>query len=440
MLFAYHNVNVAAPELMSPMDQRSQGVLSEHIRSQDAGPPSALYMAVRAARRGVADNPDDARAWLALGEAYTNLTHRTRAGNRGRAVLHVLLVRQTQIAAAFHRALKLKPTLEEQRHLHLRLVGLYQEQNFLEPASRHYREYLNCTRELGPPPGQEKKFNDELDRLEKSVKGMEREIKNRQDQYEVQAANKPVVRKVGTAMQLGLADTALNVLLKADPKELYAQPGSPQMTGATLEINLLLSFGRVEEVREAFKEIKPENEGIFGTNPAVQLPAFQWAQVQLAAADGDYAAADKHLEALLSAAAQDARPSEMMRLLGLFKPQQGGPRLTLGEMLALSMGQTLLEAAPAAAGNLWQMRRLPPAINQFDQTTKLTLPVLGAQADLHAIRGLLALEAGRVGDARRELETVLAAGRPAGDRGLRLVFRSTALAEACLDMLRPYAK
>src|SRR5437763_13989729 len=103
-----------------------------------------------------------------------------------------------------------------------------------------------------------------MEKLEKNVKAMERDIKNRQDQYEVQAANKPVLQKVVIAMQMGLADTALNVLLKADPKDLYARPGNPQMAGATLEINLLLSLGRIEEVREAFSSVTPENRGLFG--------------------------------------------------------------------------------------------------------------------------------------------------------------------------------
>ncbi len=440
LLLAYHGAAVEAPEQMGVLDQRSQGLLNEYVRSQDAGPPSALYLAVRAARRGVAENPDDGRAWLVLGDAYTNLIHRSREGVRGQAVPHVFLIRRSQIAAAYQRALKLKPTLEEQQHLHLRLVALYQGQQFFEPAARHYREYLNCIRELGPVPGQEKAFNDELEKVEKNVKTLERDIKNRQDQFEVQAANKPLLTKVVTAMQLGLADTALNVLNKADPKELSAQPNSPQPAGATLKVNLLLQMGQVEEVRDAFAVTAPENQSAFGINSAVGLPAFQWAQVQVAAADGDYEAADRLLQAFLEAATQDPRPSEMMRRMDLLKPKEGQPPLTLGEMLGLSMAQAILESAPAAAGNLWQLRRLPPAYHQFDLTTRLTGPVLGGRADLHAVRGALALEAGRLDDARREMEAVLALGRPAGEGGIRFVYRCTALAEACLDLLRPHAK
>jgi tetratricopeptide (TPR) repeat protein len=442
MLFAYHRGREAA-EQPTVLDQRLQALLGEYVRAQDAGPPSALYLAIRAARRGLAENPDDARAWLALGEAYNNLNYRTREGARGRTVPHVYLIRQTQIAAALHRALKLKPSLEEQHHLHQRLFVFYRDQRFFEPAARHHREYLNCSRELGPLPGQEKAFNEQLERLEKDVKEWERGIKNSQDQWEVQAANKPLLQKVVIAMQMGLADTALNVLLQADPKDLHARPGSPQMAGATLEINLLLSLGRVEEVREAFSGIKPENQGVFGTNPALGVPAFQWAQVQMAAADGDYAAADKHLAEILEHVGQDASPAEMMRLLGLLKPREGAPPLALGEMLGLSLGQLLLEVAPAAAGNFWQMRRVPPAYSQFGQTTGLAHSLRERQADLRTVRGWLALEAGRVDDARRELEAVVAEGRAPGDRPdapLRSSFRSAHLADACLGMLRAYAK
>jgi hypothetical protein len=165
--------------------------------------------------------------------------------------------------------------------------------------------------------------------------------------------------------------------------------------------------------------------------------------VQAAAADGDYEEADKHLAALIDQVAQDRSPSEMMRLLGLLKPREGAPPLSMGEMLGLSLGHLLLESAPAAAGNFWQVRRLLPAYTQFGQTSGLSLRLLERQTDLRTVRGLLALEAGRVNDARRELEAVLAAGRAPGagaDAPVRFYFRGSHLAGACLDMLTPYAK
>jgi hypothetical protein len=215
------------------------------------------------------------------------------------------------------------------------------------------------------------------------------------------------------------------------------------MAGATLEINLLLSMGRVEEVRDALKGVRPEDQGAFGVNPAVGVPAFAWAQVQVAAADGDYEAADKHLAELLEHAGQDSSPSEMMRMLGLVKRREGAPPLAVGEMLALSMGQLLLELAPAAAGNLWQIRRILPAYAQFGSTSGLAQGLLERRSDLRTVRGWLALEAGRLDDARHELEAVVAAGRAPGDRPdapLRTSFRSVHLADACLSLLRPYAK
>jgi hypothetical protein len=255
---------------------------------------------VRAARRAVAANPDDARAWLVLGEAYNTLAFNTREGARSRGLLIAPMIRQSQIAACLQRALKLRPPLDEQLRAHLLLFSLYQDQRFFEPWARHFREFLRCSRELGAAPGQEKEYNKQLEQWEKDAKALEREVKKLQDQYEVQAANKPVLLKVNIAMQYGLPDTALNVLLKADPKELYNRPGSAQMAGATLMINLLLTLGRVEEVHEIFSGVTPEKEGAFGLNPVPGgVSAIGWAKVQAAAADGDYEAADQHLAALI---------------------------------------------------------------------------------------------------------------------------------------------
>jgi hypothetical protein len=434
-------------EQPTPADVLAIRLQDAYLRGQDAGPPSALYLAVRAARRAVAANPDDARAWLVLGEAYNTLAFNTREGARSRGLLIAPMIRQSQIAACLQRALKLRPPLDEQLRAHLLLFSLYQDQRFFEPWARHFREFLRCSRELGAAPGQEKEYNKQLEQWEKDAKALEREVKKLQDQYEVQAANKPVLLKVNIAMQYGLPDTALNVLLKADPKELYNRPGSAQMAGATLMINLLLTLGRVEEVHEIFSGVTPEKEGAFGLNPVPGVSAIGWAKVQAAAADGDYEAADQHLAALIDGFGPTPSLSVVMRpLLGLLPAREGAPSPSVMDAQALATGHLLLEASPAATGNIVQACRLGLASARFGQTIVLSsvlLERLERQTNLRAVRGWLALEAGRVGDARREFEAVLAACRAPGDgpdAPLRLHFRSAPLAQVCLEILRQYDK
>jgi hypothetical protein len=441
MLYAYTPPPDGKPGPFTILDQIAHRLAEGYVRSEDTGPPSALYLAVRAARRSLAANPDDGRTWLVLGEAYYNLANRTREGARGRLLPHVPMVRQTQIAAAFHRALNLKLTPGEQQYAHRRLVNLYQEQKFIEPAARHYRKYLVAFQEAGPPPGQEKPFNEEVERMEKEAKRREREVKTSLDQYEVQAANKPVLQKVYVAMQYGLADKALDLLLNADPKDLQeSRAGAPMMTGAMLEINLLMSLGRAAEVRDVFSTIKPESEGAFGTNRVVGLPAIGWARVQLAAVDGDYEAADKHLAELLDFVASAA--SAQLGMIGMYQPRAGAPPLSKDEMFALGAGQLLLEQTAATRG-IWETWRLPPAFAKLGATNGIALGLLEQETALHTIRGWLALEAGRVDDARRELEAALEVGRvPSGKAGMAVqhYVRSTPLAATLLELLRENAK
>src|SRR5262249_57799152 len=89
--------------------------------------PALPLLAVRAARRAVAANPEDGNAWLRLGQAYVLLRDETceRSAHRERTPLAQL--RQVQIATALEQALRLDPDLEAAHH---ELAHLYGESNF----------------------------------------------------------------------------------------------------------------------------------------------------------------------------------------------------------------------------------------------------------------------------------------------------------------------
>ena len=62
----------------TPLEQLAYHFREDYLARQDQGPPALLYLAVRAARRAVRDNPDDAQAYLVLGEAYRRMLQKTR--------------------------------------------------------------------------------------------------------------------------------------------------------------------------------------------------------------------------------------------------------------------------------------------------------------------------------------------------------------------------
>src|SRR5262249_35838373 len=123
------------------------------------------------------------------------------------------------------------------------------------------------------------------------IKDLTSQLKDRRNRYEEQSANRPVLERAAIALQNGLAETALNLLKSADPKDR-------QSSGKTLAVSLLLGTGRTDEGRHARTPEPRSNTPIdrreFGPHP-LGLPAYEWFQVQLAAATGDYAGADRHL-------------------------------------------------------------------------------------------------------------------------------------------------
>ena len=112
----------------------------------DFGPPSALYLGVRAARRALALRPDDPATYEALAQSYLTLGQQTRDGAGGQALGYPSLVRQAQIAAALHRALVLDPDREVALGLSFLL---YEQTGFIDLAADRARERLRVQREEG---------------------------------------------------------------------------------------------------------------------------------------------------------------------------------------------------------------------------------------------------------------------------------------------------
>src|SRR5260370_19215277 len=97
---------------------------------------------------------------------------------------------------------------------------------------------------------------------------------------------------------MNLGETAQTILERADSKDLLAGPNGIPM-GYVLRIKVLLALGRTAEVRDAFAELEEtldkDKKPNWGFLPEVGLPTYAWFEVVVAAATGDYAAADKVL-------------------------------------------------------------------------------------------------------------------------------------------------
>lgn len=464
MTYHYHlgRPIAAAPQAI---DQWADLRYQLFMRLQDQGPPESLYLAIRAARRGLAKVPEDVLCQLVLAEAYTRLAYRTRERSRTAVVTangqeqpffrHVQLIRQTQVAAALRTVLKVNPRPDRQQVAHLLLSQVFREPEYFEPRVNHLREYLRLSRELGSlPAGAPNRSREDLKTLDTYVKEAERELKNRQDEYLLNSANKPLLQRVRLAREKGLAETALDLLLRADPRELQERQAAGDGSGTTLVVMLLLGMGRVDEARDA---LTPDLTGgqsfdkrVFGTHP-LGMPAYEWFRAQLGAATGDYAAADAHLAEAIAALEKNPLYSAVLVQLDVLPPSMAERESDRRSYVGLLVADTLLREAPQAAGLPWQwLRQLPyrlvsphqprrpESLANLMQGGQVLLQIQEQLADLWVLRAWLALESGRVDQVRTHLTRAgelfdLGAG-PGGSR-MVAAYRSRPLALLLQEML-----
>jgi len=352
------------PPRPAPLDGMAMYLRQRHLLDQDDAPPELLLLAARAARRAVRSNPDDAGAYVALGEVYLRLARHTRERAWGPRPRLVHALRQAQAVTAFNRAVVIRPDLERP---HGRLVELYQEMGYRDLTLKHLKRVLELAQAAGRREGETaRQHADRLKRLREDVEGLEKEVKRLQDIYDANSGNLKVFDRAQSAMGRGLAGKALEVLLASD----LAAFGKD---GMRLELELLLNTGRAEDVRAWMEE---EHKGTLGAAEYYRL------QAEMEAASGDYARADADLE-------------EMARAL---VPRPGPAALRRG--IAQSVGQAILDGGRQDAT---PVRLLLGPINRLEGMR----PMLGLatplreEADLTALRGLLALEAGHTDRAER---------------------------------------
>lgn len=351
----------------------------DFLQQSDDGPPAALYLAIRAARHALAENPNDSRVQLILGEAYIALSRQTRERVLASPFLQIL--RNAQAVACFQQALASKDLDRRYQEMaHVRLAELYQRQ-FHDLRLHHLTRQYELASESGEP-------TEKLEELKKRIDNGRAFVKNQQDRYELDSASRHPAQKAQIAMQYGLAERAdeeLQKVAKEDPQGKEASRGLAVAAG--LSLRLLVGTGRIAEAREL---LATPLRRMLGTVAELQIPAGDWYQLVVDAVVGDMSEADR--------TAAEIRA----RMLS------GAPMA-----ISLAIGQCLLvEGAKASGVSRWPVTHLLPSMHPqvvLGQTLQRAHGATDLEASLALLRAELALEAGAVGHARTESERVLAA-------------------------------
>jgi hypothetical protein len=391
--------------------------------------PALPLLAVRAARRAVAADPEDANAWLRLGEAYVLLRDLTCERSREGLLPPLAQLRHVQIATALEQALRLDPDLEA---AHQELAYLYGAQNSLDLALEHRRQELRLARRGGPRAGETAEdYAYRLDLLERDTTRLDEYVQARRKDYPsaVRTAQGERAAQARSALSLGLARKAVEEVLLPAPPDVLGP------AGMRMELELLLALGRAEDVRSILGDARAlagkKGLGYYdiparkmtgeGSPPPVPYhwPAYEWLRVLQAGATGDYAEAREDLRTIraglraghdrLQAQLRDLEYGELGLMPGLFAgPPPFLPAFTARTIHRLHEQRTALQAGE---------------------------PLLRThEADLCVLEGLLALEQGDTEDARLAFTMAQQLGEPPAAAAVR--FAGAAIAADYLPRLK----
>jgi tetratricopeptide (TPR) repeat protein len=352
-------------------------------------PVGILYASVRAGRRAVAENPDDANSYFLLAQAYGALVRTTAESRWAMRLPQLMRLRELQASAALNRAVALNPNLGE---AHVELARFYLTTRCMDLAATHLRAYRDLPPNRGGPKKGDRRAEALLAELEKLTDAVNKET----DAWNKETARFSVGERAEQAARRGLAGTARDLLLKSDVSAF----GAP---GMELELDLLLLTGRPDDV---LAWMTPELRGSLGNYK------YFWLRAQAHIALGDYEAADTELSAITGPV--------------------GGPDEHVGAELAGLVGKSVLDQQPAAHAPQIVMR----VLSEFDFRRRFsqTGQQLGTLSDVLVLRGLVALEAGTIERARESFRAALAYS-PNRWGGGQLEFNGRWVAWACLDLI-----
>ena len=346
-----HSREMKAPTEGASLHDLAVQVLERFVGMRDEGPPGSLFAAVRAGRRALHVNPDNARSHLYLGEAYLRLRRQTRERGFSPALISLDRMRRTQALVALRHAARLDPGLVAAHEL---LADLYGEIGYHDLALEHVRALVKSSELRGR--GSDKATVVAQQRFER-WNNMERQLARqvRDAQLALRAGGLDAFAQARLALRHGLPGQALAAL--------DTDVSSIGRDGMLLKLDLMLHSGQTREVRDLLQAILE--------SPGDQND-FRWLHVYLSAASGDYAEADANL----------AKLSDVPN-----------PSIAISRILSLYL---LERAARVPIGYPFEMLLQR---DEFTQVLRL--------AEIAALRGVLAVEVGDIELARQQLRRSL---------------------------------
>jgi tetratricopeptide (TPR) repeat protein len=301
----------------------------------------------------------------------------------------------------------------EDYRVHEVLAEMYLQMHFLDVALEHYSQALRYVDRVRPSDGNRaarENFDNYKKNLDRIVRALADEVKQRRQVFDLRASGVSPLEKFSWALGrsykpldavrgpfrwydrngidrqgFGLANRALAELQRAPIEQLDR---AQRFEITNLQLDLLLKLGRLQEVADALPHL----------HDALGVYHHQY-QLLWAAAVGNYAAADQAL-------------AEQMKDMNLQK------------RLAIMTSNYCLNLSRSLSGHDMVLRNLAQLENQ-----NAARVVLQKAAELHLVRGLLALEKGDVDKAagyfQKTLDlvgnTVFFPDRPIAERYLELI-------------------
>jgi hypothetical protein len=347
-----------------PIDLLTGQLINGWLAQRDLGPPASALLAVRAARRGVQENPADAIAYLLLGQGYLRLMRDTAERNALAAAPAVARAREAQVAAALNQAVRLQPGLLAG---HEALTAFYQESGQLDLALQHLRAQLAILRTIVPRSDAADAFAQRSARLEDTERQLANYVNDLTLLVQGRSFQRDAVKQALFAQEQGLTGFGLELLRRTDSATLGR-------AGALLKLQLGLRAGQAYDLRQEF-----DPPSVAGQTDAAEAPDFRWLRAQRAAAEGAYREADAELGALTIDE-------------GINVPELRLRNATLGTVVAYMFARSVLDqAAPETRRLSFITMSLPGDVDRL-------VLLFRRQADIACLRGLWAMEAG---DTRR---------------------------------------
>lgn len=377
-----------------------------------------LLLAVRAARRALAGNPQDAAAFLRLGQAYFQLARASRETSWQAMLPKLAELRRAQMLTALEQAVRFRPDFDQ---AHALLAQLYvepselMEMGQLDRCLDHLRARLHLAEQAVQRGGPEAEAAAQRRAaLRADVARMQELVERSQKIYQANLAGltdpSKVLERAQLAVRYGLSAKALEMLQESYPA-IFGN------AGVEYQLDLMMQAGQSYDVLEVLKPKDQKPIDFF------KYPRLEWFKVAAAASCGDYAEADAELE----------RGSVSLRRLGL-SPKLVAP---VRSAVAFHVARAVLTRPPRAAG----AAGLSSALRfQFEGLYRLELPakMLRQEADRQVLRGLLALEAGTVEKAGRHFRAALDVwgSESAAATGAGLDFPARPIAQQMLRQLQ----